>query len=364
MYRYIWLKSQSNHLCVLPSPKTFALATCVDCAADEDIRRRVIEETNLPAASSKDAFSFTGIRTERTIIVSDLPLSWKSNQKNLNDIPSTAGAWGWNSLQHYAPNDCSEKADYLIQSCRSLAKVLEKLSAEEPGRCATVHVWIAMTDIVNYVGNKSSDTFTTLDSSPELVKYFMQCFEKLSLERKGINPIIVNINGSGEFLSCRDVEKFQKVSKNVATELRAAGYMVSWNGPMWREIHPFLDSHGQLKKGIGLHEKQLGISVMEKQLWREKVLFKCMINNQEVSNLDHLATQSGIGSIEGLLDEPPDEDVNAIPLDSNLDETRVPRAQNKTKLHVPNWEDEPKLSAVPKLANDGKYFWHEIKSSI
>ena len=349
---------------MLPSPKTFALATCVDCAADEDIRRRVIEETNLPAASSKDAFSFTGIRTESTIIVSDLPLSWKSNQKNLNDIPSTAGAWGWNSLQHYAPNDCSEKADYLIQSCRSLAKVLEKLSAEEPGRCATVHVWIAMTDIVNYVGNKSSDTFTTLDSSPELVKYFMQCFEKLSLERKGINPIIVNINGSGEFLSCRDVEKFQKVSKNVATELRAAGYMVSWNGPMWREIHPFLDSHGQLKKGIGLHEKQLGISVMEKQLWREKVLFKCMINNQEVSNLDHLATQSGIGSIEGLLDEPPDEDVNAIPLDSNLDETRVPRAQNKTKLHVPNWEDESKLSAVPKLANDGKYFWHEIKSSI
>ena len=154
---------------------------------------------------------------------------------------------------------------------------------------------------------RSPDTFTTLDSRPELVKYFMQCFEILSLERKGINPIIVNINGSGEFLSCRDLEKFQKVSKNVAAELRAAGYMVSWNGPMWREIHPFLDSHGQLKKGIGINEKQLGISVMVKQLWREKVLFKCMINNQEVSNLDHLATQSGIGSIEGLLDEPPDE---------------------------------------------------------
>ena len=62
-----------------------------------------------------------------------------------------------------------------------------------------------------------------------------------------------------------------------------------------------------MKKGIGINEKQLGISVMVKQLWREKVLFKCMINNQEVSNLDHLATQSGIGSIEGLLDEPPDE---------------------------------------------------------
>ena len=45
LYRYIWLKSQSNHLCVLPSPKTSALATCDDCAADEDIRKRVVEET-------------------------------------------------------------------------------------------------------------------------------------------------------------------------------------------------------------------------------------------------------------------------------------------------------------------------------
>ena len=103
-------------------------------------------------------------------------------------------------------------------------------------------------------------------------------------------------------------------------------------------------------------------------MWREKALFKCMINHQEVSNLDHLATQSGIGAIEGLLDEPPDEyryeEVNAIPLASGLNETRVPRTHNKTKLHVPNWEDEPKLSAVPKLVDDGKYFWHESSNSM
>ena len=266
-----------------------------------------------------------------------------------------------------APSDYSEKTEYLIQSCRALSKVLSQMSIEEPGRHATIHVWIAMTDIVNYAGNKSSATFTTIESSPEQVKYFMDCFEVLSLENQGVNPIIVNINGSGEFLSCRDVEEFQRVSKNIASELRAAGYMVSFNGPMWREVHPFLDSHGELKKG-SLQEKQTGISIMEKQLWREKVLFKCMINNQEMSNLDHLATQSGIGSIEGLLDDPPDEyryeEVNAIPLASGLSETRVPKARNKTKLHVPNWEDEPKLSAVPKLVDDGKYFWHEINNSV
>ena len=105
-----------------------------------------------------------------------------------------------------------------------------------------------MVDIVNYTDNRSSTTFTTHDSTPEQVKYFMDCLELLSLEKAGVNPIVININGAGEFLTCRDVEKFQRVSKNVASELRAAGYMVSWNGPMWREIHPFLDPHGCLKK--------------------------------------------------------------------------------------------------------------------
>ena len=89
---------------------------------------------------------------------------------------------------------------------------------------------------------------------------------------------------------------------------------------MWREIHPFLDSHGQLKRGIGLPEKQLGMSVIGKTVVeREGPL------QMEVSNLDHLAAQSGIGPIEGLLDEPPDEykyealDVNAIPPQRLLD---------------------------------------------
>ena len=116
LYRYIWLKSQPNHLSVFPSPKTFALATCLDCAADESTRKRVIEGAALPAASQKNALQFTGIKGESTIIVSDLPLSWKSNQKILNDIPSTAGAWGWTHLQHYAPSDYSEKADYLSRA--------------------------------------------------------------------------------------------------------------------------------------------------------------------------------------------------------------------------------------------------------
>ena len=100
LYRYISLKSQSNHLTVFPSPKTFALATCVECAADEKIRRKVIDETNLPAAANKDAFQFTAIKAESTIIVSDLPLNWKSTLKNINDIPSTASGWGWTDLQH------------------------------------------------------------------------------------------------------------------------------------------------------------------------------------------------------------------------------------------------------------------------
>ena len=85
-----------------------------------------------------------------------------------------------------------------------------------------------MIDIVDYTGSKSSSTFTTKDSSHEQVKYFMNCLDLLSLEKTGVNPIVININGAGEFVCCRDVEKFQRVSKNVATELRAPN-------------HPFLE---------------------------------------------------------------------------------------------------------------------------
>ena len=76
---------------------------------------------------------------------------------------------------------------------------------------------------------------------------------------------------------------------------------------MWREIHPFIDASGKIKKGLGAIERYVALGVLEKQLFREKVLFKCMFNPHKVSELDHLATASGIGANEGLLDEPPDD---------------------------------------------------------
>jgi len=38
LYRYIWLKSQANHLGVFLSPKTFALATCTEHEANGQLR--------------------------------------------------------------------------------------------------------------------------------------------------------------------------------------------------------------------------------------------------------------------------------------------------------------------------------------
>lgn len=52
LYRYLWLESQAIHLGVFVSPKTFAVATCTDHAADEDIRRAVVRGTVLPPAQT------------------------------------------------------------------------------------------------------------------------------------------------------------------------------------------------------------------------------------------------------------------------------------------------------------------------
>lgn len=125
LYRYVLLKSQSNYLGVFPSPKTFALTTCLDQKADEVKRREVIDQTSLPPGKTKDSVEFLGMRTERTIVVSDLPLMWKSNNSNPNDICSVIGQWGWNNMQQYVPSDYDPKINYLDQPCRQVANLIE-----------------------------------------------------------------------------------------------------------------------------------------------------------------------------------------------------------------------------------------------
>ena len=94
LYRYMWLKSQTNHLGVFLSPKSFALTTCVDCTADRDIRTQAYDQT-LPPARTKDSFQFTGIKGESAVIMSDLPLMWRaSTSKNITGLSSCTFDWG------------------------------------------------------------------------------------------------------------------------------------------------------------------------------------------------------------------------------------------------------------------------------
>lgn len=47
--------------------------------------------------------------------------------------------------------------------------------------------------------------------------------------------------------------------------------MVSWGGPPWCELHPFIDAHGNIKaKGYG--DKVVATGVIQKQLYREETL--------------------------------------------------------------------------------------------
>ena len=81
-----------------------------------------------------------------------------------------------------------------------------------------------------------ASAFLAKESSATLSSYFMKCFQMLADAGKRRNPIIVNINANGEFLNCEEVIKFKRVSKSIANELRGEGYMVSWGGPLWREL--------------------------------------------------------------------------------------------------------------------------------
>ena len=246
-------------------------------------------------------------KSERTIVITKLPLSWKSNTGVPNDITSLTTGSASNSIQQYTPENYDPKADYLDPPCEAVASLINNTKAEEDLRNAAIHVWVSMTDIVDYAGAKgNSVSFLTKELSVELSSYFMKCFQVLADAGKGSNPVITNINANRKFLNC--LAKFKRVTKGIVNELRGEGYMVSWGGSLWRELFPFMDTHGKIRaKGMGDKFKMIAVGVLEEQLYREKTIMKCMFPPQKVSELDHIATVSGIDKNEGLVDDPPDE---------------------------------------------------------
>ena len=357
LYRFVWFKSQSNYLNVFPTPKTFALATCLDKTPSEEDRRTLLDRTVLPPGKAKDPVEIQVMRSERVVVISDLPFSWKSKGGNINDITSVFNQWGWNNVQHYCPSEYDPNVDYLIQPCNLIADILENANQEDDIKKASIHIWIAMTDVIDYMTRGGSVHFAIKELSQQMTSYFMQCLQKVHDAGRGKNPTIININTSGEFHGCNDPAKFKRITQTLVNELRCEGYMVSSGGPMWREIHPFIDAHGKIKS-----DKIVAMGTLEKQLFGGTALMKCMFSSQIIMNLESLATSSGIGRNEGLITDPPAEyrweHVSAVPLDENLPQGKTGGGRKvRTKLHVPNWDGQPKASYQPAIVSDGKFFW-------
>ena len=218
-----------------------------------------------------------------------------------------------------------------------------------------------MTDVIDYRVRGNSVHFAVKDSGQQMTSYFMQCLQKVHDAGMRKNPMIINVNTNGDFHGCDDPAKFKRITQTLVNELRYEGYMVSLGGPMWREIHPFLDPHGKIKS-----DRVIAMGSLEKQLFREKTLMKCMFSSQIVLSLEALATSSGIGKHEGLITDPPAEyrweHVSAVPLDSeeheNTQQGKTGGGRKvKTKMHVPNWDGQPKASYQPNIVSDGKFFW-------
>ena len=214
---------------------------------------------------------------------------------------------------------------------------------------------------IDYKAKGGSVHFAVKDPCEELTNYFMQCLQRLHDAGRGKNPVIVNVNANGDFLNSNDSTKFKRITQTIVNELRSEGYMVSCGGPMWREVRPFLDAHGRISVK-GLMDKHIAVGVLEKQLFREKAIMRCMFAPRTITDLDLIATQSGIAKVEGLVDEPPQEykyeDVNAVPFGVNLQQSGSGRGRKvKPKMHVPNWDGQPTVSYQPTLVSDDRFFW-------
>lgn len=76
-------------------------------------------------------------------------------------LANCAFNWGWTYLQQHTPMGFSEQVKYLEQPCKRVANIIEKAGPEGPIRSASIHVWMSMTDIVDYVESRGrATTFT------------------------------------------------------------------------------------------------------------------------------------------------------------------------------------------------------------
>ena len=84
LYWFVWFKSQSNYLnVVFPTPKTFALATCLDVEANEEDRKTLMDRTVLPPGNAKDPVEIQVMRSESVVVISDLPFRGNLRVKTL-----------------------------------------------------------------------------------------------------------------------------------------------------------------------------------------------------------------------------------------------------------------------------------------
>ena len=363
LYRYVYFEGQANHLGVFLTPRTFALATCTEKRAIEKIRKDLKENIQLPPAKALDPQEMLLIRNEGTIVITDLPFRWLSNSRNLNDISTAAETWGWTNIQHYSPGDYGEDRDYLDQPC----KVVKTLISEDDtglAKSASIHIWISLIDYIDYKGSRGNvRTFKMKEQSQEMTTYFLRCFASLLDAGGGFNQIVININAEADFVNCAEREQFRRVAKDLVDHLRGEGYMASLGGPMWREVHTFVDGHGRIDVK-GYDAKMTAMALLEKQLYREKTLLKCMFHDSIVTKAEKMAIESEIAKNEGLIDDPPTEysfeEVGAVPLDPSSRMGQKMGKKVKSRMHVPNWGDQPKTSSVPTLVFDQKFFWTEV----
>ena len=113
------------------------------------------------------------------------------------------------------------KVDYLDQPCRAVANMIENVGHEDDVRNATIHVWIAMTDVIDYMAKGGSVNFAVKEPCKALNTYFMQCLQRLHDAGRGKNPVIINVNANGEFLNCNDPARYRRITRDIVHELRS-----------------------------------------------------------------------------------------------------------------------------------------------
>ena len=227
------------------------------------------------------------IRAHQTVLVTDLLYHTKPRDTKAatTDMQTGLGTHrNYHKLKVFQMTHAQSEPEVLIRMLDQARDYTNERRLDPP----SVHIWLAFTSLIKFSGNYSKGILV-------VEKDFENRLIKAITDIQGIigTPIAVLILDNGKFHGA-DV-KIWDLARRVANRLSNIGALVSTNPSFWRSCSAIVP--GTMYPWIRGEKKDMIFTIMEKYLFRQKILIACGLNPEVTRSLNSEAFKTSSNGI-------------------------------------------------------------------